>query len=59
MSWIVESQGWYLRGTTWAGTEDRATKYETPAKAQEALNAARKYMKPAAFKAAHICEATA
>jgi len=45
---------WYLRGTTWTGEQERANKFTTHEAALTALNRARRFMKPAAFKAATI-----
>jgi hypothetical protein len=29
MAWIIEASGWYLRGSTWTGSPERATPYES------------------------------
>ena len=53
---IHEGQKWPLRGTMWAFSMDRATKYETREAAQAALDKAKKFMKAAQYKAARIEE---
>jgi hypothetical protein len=45
---------WPLRGTVWAFSMDRATRFETEAAAEVALLKAKKFMKAAQFKAARI-----
>jgi hypothetical protein len=48
--------GWFLRGTVATGDRDRATRYATAEAAEAALATARKFLKPAAIKAAKIVE---
>jgi hypothetical protein len=47
---------WPLRGTAWAFSMDRATKYATRDEAQAALEKARPFMKAAIYKKAIIEE---
>jgi hypothetical protein len=54
MTFIVGAPGeWFLRGTTWTHRE-RAQEFETREAAEAALLRAKKFMKPAAYKAAQI-----
>lgn len=46
--------GYFLRGTTWTSEPTRAATFATEADARTALDRARKFMKPAAFKAARV-----
>jgi len=48
---------WFLRGTTVTGDRDRANVFADADAAQVALGKARKFMKPAAFKAARMVPA--
>lgn len=48
---------YFLRGTTWAYSADRAARFETEDAARAALANARKYTKPALFKRAAIVAA--
>ena len=54
---VQTGTGWFLRGTAWTGTYDRASIYVGQQAAQAALEKARKFMKPAAYKAARILPA--
>ena len=45
---------WPLRGTVWAFSMDRATRFETEEAARAALLNAKPFMKAAQFKAARI-----
>lgn len=51
---IVETNGYFLRGTTWAFSDDRAEKFETEMAAMEGLAKAEKFMKASAFRSAKI-----
>ena len=50
---------YFLRGKIWAYSEDRATRYETLEKSQEAIVQAKPYTKPALRKLIQIEEVTA
>ena len=55
MTWIVEfPNDWFLCGTVATGDRERATRFPTEDAAQAALAAARKFLRPAAIKAAKI-----
>ena len=62
MSYIVtvtmNGTKWPLRGTNWAYDMSRALYYPTREEAQAALDRARKFMKPAVYRAAVIEEVT-
>lgn len=47
-------QTFYLRGTTWAFTVERAQRYTTRDEAQAALDKAKKFMKASLYKLAKI-----
>lgn len=49
---------WWLRGTAWTGTAERATRFASKSEAQAALDKARKFMRPSAFKASRIIAET-
>ena len=49
----------FLRGTVWAYSAERATAYASRAEAQAALEKARKFMKAAIYKRAQIAEVAA
>ena len=56
--YIVEfPNGWFLRGTVATGDRTRATVHPTEEAAREALLKARKFLRPAAFKAARVVPA--
>jgi hypothetical protein len=46
----------WLRSTIWTSMEDRADNFTTSEAAKEALVKAKKFMRPAVFKAARIVE---
>ena len=46
----------YLRGTVWAGAEDRATRFDSQEAALAAIEKARKFMKPSLVKKVVIKE---
>jgi len=50
----VENEGnkFYLRGTTWSFSQDRASQFADAQAAQAGLERARKFMKPALYKRA-------
>ena len=50
------SCAWYLRGTAWAN-RGRAQVFDTREAAQAALDSARKFMRPATYRAASIIAA--
>lgn len=59
-SFIVEFPGgWFLRGTVATGDKERATRFENREAARAHLNSARKFLRPAAHKAARIIEVDA
>lgn len=41
---------WYLRGTTWAGSTERADKFDSREAAQAALERAKKFSKRSSWK---------
>lgn len=47
-------QPFYLRGTTWAFSPERAQQFATEAEARAQLEKARKFMKAAMFKRALV-----
>ncbi len=47
-------QDWFLRGTTWAGSKDRAQRFATRDDARAALAKAKPFTRPALFKLARI-----
>ena len=51
-----EGRTFYLRGTTWAFDADRANKFETLEQAKEAVEKAKKFMKPKIYKAIKFIE---
>lgn len=51
---VVYPNGWFLRGTTATGEEDRATRFDTEEQAHTALNLNKKFLNAQAFKAARI-----
>lgn len=53
---IITTNDWYLKGTTWTSDPDRASKFNSRDEAQAALDRAKKFMRPAAYKAARIEE---
>jgi hypothetical protein len=58
MAFVVEfPAGWWLRGTAATGAVERATQYRDKAAARDGLCAARKFLRPRAFKAARIVPA--
>jgi len=46
MTYVIESNGWYLRGSVWAGRTERATQHDTLELATAALDAAKKNKGP-------------
>ena len=58
MTYIVEAPGgWYLRGTTFAGTIERADKFATQEAAKAAIAKAAKFSRPGIVKTWEIREA--
>lgn len=52
----VENQGytWMLKGTTWTSSIERADKFSSTHDAQQALQRAKRFTKPALFKRVEI-----
>ena len=48
---------YWLRGTVWTSQRDRASEFATCEAAAQAFAVAKKVMKPAAYKGAHIVTA--
>lgn len=49
-----QTRAYWLNGTIWTSDKDRAQKFASRSNAEAALDKARKFMKPALFKAARI-----
>ena len=51
---LTTTEVFYLKGTTWTSTIERASKFDTKEQAQQALDKAAKFMKKSVVKLAKI-----
>lgn len=56
--YVSNEFNYFLRGTVWAGSLERAFRYATADEALAALDKARPFTKAKAWKQAHVVDAT-